>query len=140
MNAGIEVSDEVITTFNDLKMKKSHKYLIAKIENKKTVVIEKIGGPEATYQDFLANLEKSEPRFAVFDYHYQTHDNPPMNVSVLAFIFWSPDSASAQYKLIYASTKEDLKGKLNGVVADISAFDFGELDQDAVEKEVRKFK
>lgn len=89
--------------------------------------MDKLGGPEATYQDFLNDLEKAEPRFCVFDYHYNTNDNPPMNVNILSYIFWSPDTASPQNKLIYASTKEDLKGKFNGVVADISAFDFGDV-------------
>lgn len=37
MDAGIEVNDEVLKKFNELKFDKSHKYLIAKIENKKEV-------------------------------------------------------------------------------------------------------
>lgn len=85
----------------------------------------------------MEDLEKGEPRFIIYDFNYLTNDQPPMHKNTLSFIYWSPDNASAQNKLMYATAKENFKGKLSGLQADLTANDIGEIDQTTIEDQLK---
>ena len=71
----------------DLKRKKVHRYVIFMIdENKKEVVVEKTGGIEETYDDFVASLPDNDCRFAVYDFDFVTDDH--CQKSKIFFISW----------------------------------------------------
>jgi cofilin len=48
--------------------------------------LEKLGGPEKTYEDFSASLPADECRYAVFDFDYTTLEN--CQKSKIVFIAW----------------------------------------------------
>jgi hypothetical protein len=43
MSSGVQVHDDVVVAFNEMKLKHNARYLIFKIENKKEIVIDKKG-------------------------------------------------------------------------------------------------
>ena len=106
MSSGITPTDECVSLFNDMKLKHDRKWIIFKIDDKQ-IVKEREGDKDATYESFMAALKEvaeNEPRYAVVDYHYK-----------LLFIAWSPDTCGVKPKMTYASSKDALLKKLNGV-------------------------
>lgn len=132
--SGIAVSDECITTFNELKSKKAHKFIIFKIENNAVVKVAECGAPSQTFEDFKARLVKDEPCYAVFDFDYEAEG---ATRSKLVFIAWIPDVAKVKAKMIYASTKEALKMKIEGALVDVQACDASEISHEVVLAKVK---
>lgn len=64
---GITVSDPVVSSYNDLKLKKNARYLMFKIVDNE-IVYDKTGDREQTYDLFLAQLPTNEPRYCVYDF------------------------------------------------------------------------
>ena len=63
MSTGITLADECVTEFNNLRMKRSHRYLILKPNDEKTnIVIEKLGAREANFEQFKEDMPKDQCR------------------------------------------------------------------------------
>jgi len=135
MDANLEVKEECTTSFNQLKMDKNLRYIIYKIENESAVTVEKSAPPEASFQDFLNDLKKDEPRFVVYDFPYKSRDNLDMNK--LVFIHWSPDDAPARGKMVYASSKESLKRRFVGIYREVQACSMADLDHEEISESLR---
>ncbi|KAK6126070.1 hypothetical protein DH2020_040184 [Rehmannia glutinosa] len=107
--SGMAVHDDCKLRFLELKAKRTHRFIIYKIEEKqKQVVVEKVGEPTQNYDDFTASL-------------------PPMNVAML-----SPDTARIRSKMIYASSKDRFKRELDGIQVELQATDPTEMDLDVI--------
>ena len=83
--SGMAVDDECKTKFQDLKAKRSYRFITFKISGQQ-VVIDKSGGPRETYQDFTNSLPADECRYAVFDFDFTTDEN--CQKSKIFFIAW----------------------------------------------------
>ena len=136
VDANLAVSDDCTTVFQNVKMnpgndeekqKQKLRYATYKIEDRKTVVVDQTGPMNATYADLLGAIPQDEPRFVVIDYPYQTNDN--RDTSKILFIFWSPDSTSVQNKMIYASTKDNVKRRFEGIFKEIQACGPSDLEE-----------
>ncbi|KAL0369781.1 UNVERIFIED_CONTAM: Actin-depolymerizing factor 2 [Sesamum angustifolium] len=67
--SGMAVHDDCKLKFMELKAKRTHRFIVYKIEEKqKQVMVEKLGEPSETYDDFSASLPADECRYAVFDF------------------------------------------------------------------------
>ncbi|CDS37998.1 Actin binding cofilin tropomyosin type [Echinococcus multilocularis] len=115
--SGVKCSDDCLAKYNELKLKKTCRYILYKIEDQKEIVIDQIGDRNCTFDQFkteLENLEKSA-RYAVLDFESDS------NKSHLLFISWIPDNASVRERMLYASSLPPVerkirfdKGKLHG--------------------------
>lgn len=83
--SGLAVNDECKQKFLELKAKRNHRFIVFKIENQE-VVVEKLGEPDETYDDFTASLPADECRYAVFDLDFTTDEN--CQKSKIYFIAW----------------------------------------------------
>ena len=119
------------STFQQFKLQQGEKlrFYTYKIENKKTIVIDKKGARDASYEDFVAEMPEDDCRYGVIDLDFKTVDDRP--TSKLVFITWNPDTASIRNKMLYSGSKEALKTALNGVGIHINATDHAELDLEA---------
>nr|XP_016433114.1 PREDICTED: actin-depolymerizing factor 2-like isoform X1 [Nicotiana tabacum] len=109
--SGMAVHDDCKLKFLELKAKRTHRFIIYKIEEKqKQVVVEKLGEPTESYEDFTAGLPADECRYAVYDFDFTTEEN--VQKSRIFFIAWSPDTARVRSKMIYASSKDRFKREL----------------------------
>lgn len=79
------VNDECKLKFMELKAKRIYRFIIFKIENQQ-VVVEKVGSPEETYEDFTASFPADECRYSVFDFDFITDEN--CQKSKIFFIAW----------------------------------------------------
>lgn len=81
------VHDDCKLKFMELKTKRTHRFIVYKIEEKqKQVIVEKLGEPTQTYEDFAASLPAEECRYAVFDFDFVTVENVPK--SRIFFVAW----------------------------------------------------
>lgn len=87
--------DDCKRRFLELKTKRTHRFIVFKIEEKqKQVIVEKVGEPNQNYEDFAASLPADECRYAVYDFDFVTAEN--CQKSRIFFIAW--------YNLHFVST------------------------------------
>ncbi|KAB1210677.1 Actin-depolymerizing factor 7 [Morella rubra] len=127
--SGMAVLDECKLKFLELKTKRNYRFIIFKIENQE-VVVEKLGSPDETYEDFTSSLPADECRFAVFDFDFITDEN--CQKSKIFFIAWSPDTSRVRSKMVYASSKDRFKRELDGIQVELQATDRSEMSLDIV--------
>ncbi|GAB2223415.1 hypothetical protein Droror1_Dr00017556 [Drosera rotundifolia] len=83
--SGMAVNDDCKLQFQDLKAKRSYRFLTFKIEGQQ-VVVDRIGSPEESYDDFAASLPADECRYAVYEFYFSTDEN--CQKSKIFFIAW----------------------------------------------------
>ncbi|KAM7271786.1 hypothetical protein ACFE04_031000 [Oxalis oulophora] len=127
------VHDDCKLRFMELKTKRTHRFIVYKIEDKQ-VVVDKLGEPSETYEDFTAHLPADECRYAVFDYDFLTAENVPK--SRIFFIAWSPDTSKVRSKMIYASSKDRFRRELDGIQIELQATDPTEMGLDVMKNRV----
>ena len=69
----------------ELKAKRNYRFIIFKIEDQE-VVVEKLGSPDETYEDFIESLAANECRYFVYDFDFITDEN--CQKSKIFFIAW----------------------------------------------------
>ena len=140
-STGVEVSSDVTTSFNKFKLQQEPyklRYFVYVIKDKKTIVIEKTGERNKTFDDFVQDLPENDCRYGLIDIEFETTDGRP--TSKMVFISWNPDTASVRPKMLYSGSKEALKSALIGVGIHINATDMSELDfEEAILPVVKKF-
>lgn len=86
MSTGVKVVDEVVSQFNDFKLKKlDKKFIIYKIEGDK-IVTDVAGPANSDFAAFQAALPANDARYAVLDHDFTTKDGRPGNKIV--FVAW----------------------------------------------------
>lgn len=92
--SGVEVNEDVVTLFNDMKLRSTQKYATFKIVNKKKIEQDALGDPGKTEDkaadkarfDELGALLGKEPRYILYDFGFTNKEGRIINK--LAFIFW----------------------------------------------------
>ncbi|GAB4861788.1 Actin-depolymerizing factor 10 [Ancistrocladus abbreviatus] len=129
--SGMAVDDDCKLKFLELKAKRNHRFIVFKIEEKmQQVMVDKLGGPNETYEDFARSLPANECRYAVYDYDFTTDEN--CQKSKIFFIAWSPDTSKVRSKMLYASSKDRFKRELDGIQVELQATDPSEMSFDIV--------
>ncbi|XP_045815070.1 actin-depolymerizing factor 7-like isoform X2 [Trifolium pratense] len=127
--SGMAVHDDCKLKFQELKAKRSYRFIVFKIEEQQ-VVIDKIGDPTESYEAFQACLPADECRYAVFDFDFTTSEN--CQKSKIYFIAWSPEISRVRMKMVYASSKDRFKRELDGIQVELQATDPSEMSFDIV--------
>lgn len=130
--SGVGVDDDCVTQFNDLKLKHNLKYIVYGMNDGMTqITVLKAAGKEATYEQFCAEMPDAECRYGVFDAEY-TDPKTGGQRNKIVFFIWCPDSAKVRPKMIYASSKDELKKRLVGVATEVQASDKSDLEYSEV--------
>ncbi|KAI8892968.1 hypothetical protein BC833DRAFT_610060 [Globomyces pollinis-pini] len=117
-----------------MKLSKSHAYLTFRIsDDNKEIILQdslpksdaKTLGSEQVYDLFISCMPKDQARYAVYDLEYDLGLDGIRNK--LIFIMWNPDSGKIKSRMLYASSKNALKLKLNGVHTEVQCTDWEEL-------------
>lgn len=81
------VADHCKGTFLELQRKKTHRYVIFKIDEKKNeIIVDKTGTPAENYEDFTLALPENDCRYAIYDFDFVTSEN--CQKSKIFFIAW----------------------------------------------------
>ncbi|XWS62651.1 hypothetical protein CRYUN_Cryun06bG0029100 [Craigia yunnanensis] len=128
---GMWVTDECKNSFMEMKWKKVHRYIVFKIDEKsRLVTVDKVGGPDESYDDLAASLPTDDCRYAVFDFDFVTVDN--CRKSKIFFIAWSPTASRIRAKMLYATSKDGLRRVLDGISYEVQATDPTEMGIDVI--------
>ena len=143
-SSGIDVSDELLSLYNEIKLKSSYKYLIFSLkqtgkEGKKITygwsIDEKAspgGSNQERFSEVLSKLPEDSPCFVCFDFEDEKDDGRA--IKKLLLIKWCPDNVHFRVKPVIGSTYQTLKEKLTGLGADIQAVDKSDLDYSSIKK------
>eukprot|EP00455_Lapot_gusevi_P014539 TRINITY_DN17272_c0_g1_i2.p1 TRINITY_DN17272_c0_g1~~TRINITY_DN17272_c0_g1_i2.p1 ORF type:complete len:140 (-),score=36.22 TRINITY_DN17272_c0_g1_i2:404-823(-) len=131
--SGVTVHDSCIATFEELKRKKAHRYIIFTIENTTTIVIQHKGERTATYDDFIGKFTNDSPAYGVFDFEYETPDGPREK---LILISWIPDTSKPRARMLYSSSKVALDN-LDSSLLSIQANDASQVAREEVLAKVK---
>ncbi|XP_028548906.1 actin-depolymerizing factor 1 [Dendrobium catenatum] len=125
------VVDECKLKFMELKAKRSFRFIVFKIDEKNLqIMVDRVGQPDESYDDFTACLPPDECRYAVFDFDFVTDEN--CQKSKIFFIAWSPDTSRVRSKMLYASSKDRFKRELDGIQVELQATDPSEMSLDII--------
>ncbi|KAJ3035672.1 cofilin [Rhizophlyctis rosea] len=130
MSSGVGVSDEAISVFQDLKLRKAFRYIIYKLSDDwREIVVEKTV-ESADYNDFVKALPAGDCRYCVYDFQYDTSGEGVRNK--ILFFVWSPDVSKVKQKMLYAASKDALRKKLDGIYTEIQCTDLSEVSYETV--------
>jgi cofilin len=115
MQASLVLDEAIASTFNALRMKRSHRYIIVGIsEDGKNATCEHVGERAATFAEFKSKMPSDEPRYAIYDLEFVTKDG--RHESKLVFIMYSPDTCTkGTLRFVYAQNKDAIKAKMSPV-------------------------
>ncbi|ETP10472.1 hypothetical protein F441_13904 [Phytophthora nicotianae CJ01A1] len=142
MSSGVTVDDEVITQLEEFKLKRApndHRYIIYKIVDDTTIVIDSTGPRSESYEDLAKKLIQvtTDCRYALVDYDVTMKDG--RSNSKMIFISWSPDTARIKSKMLYASSKQAIKRALTGIGIFLTATDASELSSEYIDNNISMF-
>ena len=129
---GVIASDECFTAFNQMKLKKTDRFIIFKLtDDQSRIEVEKRGGPDASFDDFVAALPDKETRWAALALSVQTKSGAT-DPHRLIFVSWVSSGSPIRAKMMHAASKAALKGGLEGLSGEIHASAVGELQFEEV--------
>lgn len=145
MSSGVIATDECISKYNELKLSRKYRFILYRIsDDAKTINIEKTVTPSEhqsareAYECFRSGLPQDDCRYAVFDYEYEKAPGEGIR-SKIVFVAWSPDVAKVKSKMLYASSKDALRKKLEGIATEVQATESEEITYEAVLEKVKLF-
>lgn len=133
--SGVCLTDECKTKFQEMQLKHQIRFILFKIENKKSIIVDKIGEVSQTYEDFLKALPQNEPRYCLVDVDYTTTSGA--DHTKMVFIFWCPDDCGVKDKMLYASSKDTIKKAMGGIQVEIQANDNQDIDKPTVQAKLK---
>ncbi|QRV92479.1 cofilin/tropomyosin-type actin-binding protein [Ceratobasidium sp. AG-Ba] len=145
MASGLGVNDDCMKAINLIKLgnlKDRPKFIIYGVSDDLTearvfdmVPPDPSKSEAEQYEHFVKTyLPENECRWAVYDFVYEK-DGVKRNK--LLFIAWAPESSKLRPRMVYASSKQEFRAKLD-IASEIQATDFDEVSYDSVNAKVTK--
>merc|ERR1712059_11797 len=141
--SGVKLSPRCMEVYTEIMKGKKHRYAIFLIKDGQ-IELEKLGELTNEYNDFLKDLQqkdgvKDDCRYALYDYQYQyvPEGADAQTKSKMFLLAWCPDSSAIKKKMLYSSSFDTLKKAFVGVAKVIQSNDQSEVEQSAIEKELR---
>jgi len=115
-----------------------YRYLVLKIDDQHWEIQATTTAPYDTPNPFhhmLTHFPKDEPRYAIFKFDDQA---PQPLKSQIMFILWAPEEAKIKTRMIYTSSKGEVKTILVGCKLEIQATNMEELQEDKILEKLEK--
>lgn len=132
------LAPQAIQHFNEWKLHGSARYLTFRLNGTGQIAMTKEGPSETTWDDFVKQLDPTEPCWVTYSLQYKNSDGDKR--TKLCLIQWIPSRASIKDKLQYAMWSKGLKTALAGVYTTIQAGDVDDLDMESVMEKLTKFR
>ncbi|KAJ3228869.1 putative inactive peptidyl-prolyl cis-trans isomerase-like 6 [Chytriomyces hyalinus] len=127
-SSGVGADDACVNLFEEMKLRRKYAFIVYKIDGDQIVVDLALTadeaaalGSEASYEKFIAQMPEGEGRYGVFDFEYDTGADGIRNK--LVFFLWAPDTAKIKSRMLYASSKQAIRLRLNGINTEIQCTD-----------------
>jgi len=99
------------------------------------IVVDKVVDPSGTYNDFVSSLPHNDCRYAVYDFEWDAEDGKRGKI---LFVLWAPETAKVKSKMLYTSSKDNIRKKLVGIGTEVQATDRSEVDYNYVLEKVNR--
>eukprot|EP01038_Epipyxis_sp_PR26KG_P009192 gene9192-12397_t len=134
------ISEECVEKFQELKLRRKHRYIVYRI-GESGIEVERLGGRKESYEEFKSSLPYTDCRYCIYDQDYKTSDGRP--ASKLWFICWFPENSNTYNKMAYTSAKANFNDATPGVfdtqVSSLEQLDFNlgyAVDEDEDDTEI----
>ena len=131
MSSGVQPVPETLEKYQELKTGKKLVYVIYGVSDDKRSIVVLKTSESRNFEDFVADLPEKECRWAVYDFQYDLPGGEGTR-NKLVFVQWSPDEANIRNKMIYASSKDALHRRLEGIHIDVQATDYSEITEESI--------
>lgn len=130
--SGVGVSKDCLAAFASVKRRGGPRFAVFAVDEASgAVVTETVARPGDAHEDFLDALPEGDCRYGVLDHEFVNSEGCVFDK--LVFVLWSPDGARLKSKMLYAATKDHLRGCLEGVSLEVQATE----REDACEETIR---
>ena len=136
MVTNIHATEQDLKDYQELKGGRKYRFLILKIEGDSTLVVEYKSGPDECIEELKEKLPIDDARYVIYDFEYETDENPPRKTSKIILILWVPQGCKPKKRFTYAGTKPALKSDFVGIQKDFQFGDMCELDATQIRKEL----
>ncbi|GAA87771.1 cofilin, actophorin [Aspergillus luchuensis IFO 4308] len=140
--SGVSITAECINAYKEILYKRGAgkpAFVIYKISDDEQSIMVEECSPEKNYEAFLQRLTsahdndgKPAPRYAIYDVEYDLNEDGRRATTV--FISWMPDVTPTRIRMLYASTKEQLRRALD-VKVSIHADDLHDIEWKTILRE-----
>uniref|UniRef100_A0AAZ3S571 ADF-H domain-containing protein n=1 Tax=Oncorhynchus tshawytscha TaxID=74940 RepID=A0AAZ3S571_ONCTS len=126
--SGIAVHDDVVLTFDKIRVRlqgadkqEQLKLVLFKIsDDGKCIVVDEdkclkvkdLNGEEDVFRKIVNMMPTEDCRYALYDCSWESKDSPKED---LVFIMWAPEHSTIKKKMKYASSKQYIKAKFQGL-------------------------
>merc|ERR1711970_604666 len=132
------VADECKVAFDDVKNNDKLRYVIFYIKEFTSINVETLGNKDASYDDFLHDLQKSgECRYGLYNYKFDQCPGTTSTKVKIVMMLWEPDSCKIWTKMSYDASFDSIKkefSKESGFSKDFKATEPTEVAAENVEK------
>lgn len=102
MSSGIEVTNEILQKFEEVRLRKYSTITLKISDDGKDIVLDKTygpssGDPESEWKEVVADLSESACRFLICD--FQVKETPTVTKSKLIMISWTPEYSPIRSKM-----------------------------------------
>ena len=133
MVSGVNPTSEHTALFNELKIDRLHKCLIFDLIDKNSKLDCIFTGDKDFQWDSLQELlPKDDCRFVIYDFNYETDENPPRPENKLLAILWAPETAKVKRRVPFSTSFNGLKSAFTGLQKDVQASDWSYLEYKSV--------
>ncbi|XP_064780544.1 cofilin-2-like [Oncorhynchus masou masou] len=128
MASGIAVHDDVVLTFDKIRVRlqgadkqEQLKLVLFKIsddgkciivDEDKCLKVKDLNGEEDVFRKIVNMMPTDDCRYALYDCSWESKDSPKED---LVFIMWAPEHSTIKKKMKYASSKQYIKAKFQGL-------------------------
>ncbi len=126
MEINLTFPENVETEWERLKHKETRYIIIKCNDDQSSVELEKVGERDETFDQFVENMPKDEPRWAIFELHVDKDDGSTADKMV--FFHYSPDTYFGSLKFFFAHAKDHVVHHFVGVNKSIQVNDHDEFD------------
>ncbi len=82
------------------------------------------------------HLPQNDCRFVIYNFDYETNENPPRKVNKIILFNWIPVVAPIRNRIPFTSTKSSFARSFIGIQKELNVFDWSDLDYQNIRKEL----
>lgn len=134
--SGIHVTDDIVEEFNKLKIEKTYRAIVLGLnETRDSIKLFSTHDRNYNTEQLALDLPQNDCRYVIYDFEYETDENPPRQTTKLILICWVPDNSPIKIKVPFSATKSEVRGALPGIQKDVQASDLSIIDFHELRKE-----
>ncbi len=135
----LTISDENIALFNKLRLENYYSYILFGLSaDNSTLELRGSGDKNYKFDSISSELPKQDVMFVIYNFNYETYENPPRTTSKLLLISWSPLVAPMKRKFALTNAVYQLKDAFRGIQKDFQLTDYTEINYEDIRRELNR--